>query len=329
MENESESIRLTDTRPRLVGTKWIVVLLVVAAIAAGWTMLSGRGGVSGADLDLLPANSSIVLVADVEQILASSIGETVLDLFSGPYGEFEEEMRSEAGIGPDDIRYLVFGGDLRARQPMIVLVFKEALDEEQIARVARSMRTDDSSPREVEGHKVWGDENDRVSMGWVRSDALIIGMPADVESALRGRGGGELTKVVAAEAGLDASLAFAFDWSAVEPIRRDLARELRDVAPVLLRRFGPIVGRADFGGNITASAKALDAAGEVVASYTFELDGEFLAGILTDLARLVPRREPRRYPAAQPSTEILQPQIPREPEPVVAEPPPARETRPR
>lgn len=271
----------------------VVVAIALAVVVAAYLLLGG-GGVRRSDLDLLPANTAFVLVMDAEEILSSSLGETVRDVFAGPWAEFEEEMRREVGLGPDDVRHLVFGGDVASPKPIVIVVLEDSIDDDQLARIAQSLRIRSEGPRDVDGHRVWGDPDDRMALGRVRGDTLIIGPTFEVEASLRGRRGrSELVELLVAEAGLDASLAMAFDWSAIMTSLRGLDRDFRELLPVLARRIGPVVVRADVGSGTTATAKLFDGNGDVAATYSAEVDGGFLEGLLTDLGRLAkPRRRP-------------------------------------
>jgi len=273
------------TRPRLLALAGVgaVALLAYARFAGG--------GLSESHLDLLPANSAFVLVADVERIHDSDLAETVRAAFGDAYERLVEKMREETGFGPTDVAHVVFGGDPSSGKPTIVVVMKEDLDGDALDRVAKSLRLRDE-PRDVEGGRLWS-RSSRQALGWPGDNVLVLGPTAEVERALRGGGGrSPVVERLVAEGGLDASLAVAFDWTVSPGLRRELERSLPGLATLLAKHVGPFVGHVDVGDTIAAEARLYAPDGDVVARYNAEVDGDFLAALLTDLATTA--MQPRR-----------------------------------
>ena len=263
-----------------------IALAGLVVLLAVWFF--GDSSIDRSDLELLPSDSAFIVVANVEELMDSSLAENLRAAFSDQYGKAVAEMREEAGFGPEDVHQVVFAGKAESVAPFVIVVFKNELDQDQLKKFLDSLRLRNGDEREVNGHRVWGDKPSRVAAAELRSGTLVFGPIGDVEAALASgskTGPADLIELLVSEEGLDAQFAAVFDWRVRGAMPRVIDREIAALVPKLVNHIGPVLVRAEIDDGAVASFQLFDTDGNAVVRTTSEIDGDFLERLLSDVGR--------------------------------------------
>jgi len=264
-------------------------IVAVAAVVALVYWMASDDAFEFSDLELLPKDSSYVVVVNVDAVYSSELGELIRDAFSDQIRKAEGEMREEVAFVPEDLSYFVVGGNVDASAPVIILAFEDEPDDAQIAKLVQSVCRQDVPSAERDGHRVWKSESRRMAMLEIRDGTFLIGLSDAVDHALAvldSGGSNDIADLMADQDLLESPAAAVFDWRTIKEVQRQLPRGLEGVAAAMAKHIGPILVKAQVDDGVAAEWTLLNTDDDIVMRATMEIDGDFLEELIRDLARL-------------------------------------------